>query len=221
MSLSIVTGANRGIGLALTRTLKKRGGSVIAACRKSSSDLQNLDVEVVGGVDVASAKGVEKLVASVGDRPVDLLVNNAGILTLDGSLDAPKFDDMLMQFEVNAVGPVRVTSALRKNFNEGSKVAFITSRMGSITDNTSGGMYGYRMSKAALNIAAVSIACDLREAGVAVIILHPGMVKTNMIGGQGEIEPDAAAAGLLEQIDQLTLESTGSFLHQTGEALPW
>lgn len=221
MKLSIVTGANRGIGLALTRALKARGGQVIAACRRSSADLHNLDVEVVDGVDVTTAEGVEKLAVSVGDRPVDLLVNNAGILILDGSLDALKFDDLLMQFEVNAVGPVRVTSALRENLTKGSKVAFITSRMGSITDNTSGGMYGYRMSKAALNIAAVSIACDLRESGVPVIILHPGMVKTEMIGGQGEFEPKAAAAGLLERIDQLTMESTGSFFHQTGEPLPW
>ena len=221
MTLSIITGANRGIGLALTRALKDRGGDVIAACRKSSAELEALDVEIAHGVDVTDAQGVEKLAVTVGSRPIDLLINNAGILIFGDTLEKPKFDEILQQFKVNAMGPVRVTSALQRNLKQGSKVAFITSRMGSITDNTSGGVYGYRMSKAALNIAAVSIGCDLREAGVAVIILHPGMVNTEMVGGQGKLEPSAAAAGLLERIDQLTLDSTGSFLHQTGEILPW
>jgi len=221
MSLSIVTGANRGIGLALAKELKKRGAQVVATCRSTSPELEALGVEVVAGVDVSEAEGVAKLVAKVGDRKIDLLINNAGILVWGDSFDKPDFAGMTKQFEVNAVGPVRVTSALRNNLSPVCKLAFITSRMGSIEDNGSGGHYGYRMSKAALNIAAVSVARDLEPQGVPVIILHPGMVKTDMIGGRGQVEPEEAARGLLGRIDELTLERSGAFFHQNGESLPW
>jgi NAD(P)-dependent dehydrogenase (short-subunit alcohol dehydrogenase family) len=100
-------------------------------------------------------------------------------------------------------------------------VAFITSRMGSIADNSSGGAYGYRMSKAALNMAGKSLAEDLKSDGIAVAILHPGMVKTDMIRGHGQVEPADAAAGLLSRIEALTLATTGGFWHQNGESLPW
>ncbi len=128
---------------------------------------------------------------------------------------------MRRQFEVNSLGPLRVTAALRGNFGEGSKVAIITSRMGSIADNTSGGRYGYRMSKTAVNMAGRSLAQDLREAGVAVVILHPGFVRTDMTGGQGLIDAPESAAGLIARIDELTLETSGSFRHTNGEDLPW
>lgn len=226
MSTAVVTGASRGIGLALCRALLERKMRVIAACRRKSPDLERLGREhsslrIVEGVDVATVGGPETLAAAVGSDAVDLLVNNAGILCWGDTLEAPKYDEILQQFEVNAVGPLRVTSALRKNLGPGSKAAFITSRMGSIADNGSGGHYGYRMSKAALNIAAVSIARDLAEQGVAVVVLHPGMVKTEMIGMQGEFTPAEAAAGLLARIDELTLETTGKFFHQNGQELPW
>jgi NAD(P)-dependent dehydrogenase (short-subunit alcohol dehydrogenase family) len=221
MTLSIVTGANRGIGLALTSELAKRGASVLAACRKSSPELEALGVEVAQGVDVDSEQGVATLVRAVGDRKVELLINNAGILVWGDSFEEPDFEGMMRQFEVNAVGPIRVTTALKSSFEPGAKLAFITSRMGSIQDNSSGGHYGYRMSKAALNIAAVSIARDLEPAGIAVVILHPGMVKTDMIGGRGQVEPADAAKGLLARIDELTPGRSGAFFHQNGEPLPW
>jgi NAD(P)-dependent dehydrogenase (short-subunit alcohol dehydrogenase family) len=221
MTFSIVTGANRGIGLALVAELKKRGDTVLAACRKSSPELSALGVEVVEGVDVATDEGVKKLAAAVGDRSVDLLINNAGILIWSSVLGDLDLDGIRKQFEVNALGPLRVTDALRERLGKGSKVALITSRMGSIDDNSSGGRYGYRMSKAALNMAGKSLAVDLRGRGVAVAILHPGMVKTEMIGGHGEIEPEQAARGLLSRIDELTLENTGGFWHQNGQKLPW
>lgn len=220
MTFSIVTGANRGIGLALTRGLKARGDDVLAVCRQTSAELDTLDVQVLTGTDVSNPECGEVVARTVGNRKVDLLINNAGILIWGDSIEAPNYSGMIQQFEVNAVGPLRITFALRSQL-AGAKVAFITSRMGSIADNGSGGAYGYRMSKAALNIAAVSVAHDLKAQGTSVIILHPGMVKTEMIGGRGQVEPEEAAAGLLARIDDLTLETTGKFFHQNGEELPW
>jgi NAD(P)-dependent dehydrogenase (short-subunit alcohol dehydrogenase family) len=221
MGLSVVTGANRGIGLALTQLLSERGGGVLGACRAPSSALEALGVEVATGVDVATEAGASALVAAVGDRTVDLLINNAGILVWGDRLDALNDESIRQQFEVNALGPLRITAALRPRLAHGSKVALITSRMGSIEDNTSGGYYGYRMSKAALNMVGKSLAVDLRDAGVAVAILHPGMVRTDMVQGHGQVEPLDAARGLLARIDALTLESSGGFWHANGERLPW
>jgi NAD(P)-dependent dehydrogenase (short-subunit alcohol dehydrogenase family) len=221
MPTTVITGANRGIGLALTAQLKARGHHVLAACRKSSPELDQLGVEVVAGADVATPEGIDKLRTAVGQRPVDLLINNAGILRWDQSLDALDVDGIRAQFEVNALAPLRVTQALRGSLGRGAKVAMITSRMGSIADNSSGAGYGYRMSKAALNAGSVSLAIELKKHGIALAILHPGMVSTEMIGFKGQIEPDEAAKGLLARIDALTLETSGRFFHQNGEALPW
>jgi len=222
MSLSIVTGANRGIGLALTAALKERGQPVLAACRTSSPELDRLGVEVVQGVDVATDAGIAALVAAVGSRPVALLVNNAGILVWGDRLGELNVEGIRRQFEVNALAPLRLTDALRERLAPGAKVAFVTSRMGSIDDNSSGGAYGYRMSKAALNMAGKSLAVDLRPRGIAVAILHPGMVKTDMVGPHGgQVEPADAARGLLARVDALTLETTGGFWHASGERLPW
>jgi NAD(P)-dependent dehydrogenase (short-subunit alcohol dehydrogenase family) len=221
MTTALVTGASRGIGLALTRLLLQRKFHVIAVCRQPSSALADTGAEVVSGVDVTRTEGLDTLTGAVGDRSIDLLVNNAGILVWGDRLDQLDIDGIRRQFEVNALGPLRITAALRKNLHSGSKVALITSRMGSIADNGSGGAYGYRMSKAALNMVGKSLAVDLKDAGVAVAILHPGMVKTDMVGGQGEFTPEQAAQGLLARIDELTLEHSGGFWHQTGERLPW
>jgi NAD(P)-dependent dehydrogenase (short-subunit alcohol dehydrogenase family) len=221
MALAVVTGANRGIGLELAKQLAERGNVVVAACRKSSAALDGLGVEVVDGVDVSSPSGIERLAQAVGDRNVDLLINNAGILVWGDSLDALQVDGIRKQFEVNAMGPLLITAALKSRLGDGSKVALITSRMGSIDDNGSGGAYGYRMSKAALNMAGKSLAIDLAPQGVAVAILHPGMVSTDMVGGKGQVEPDQAAKRLLARIDELSLSTTGGFWHANGEHLPW
>lgn len=219
--LAVVTGANRGIGLALTRELHQRGYDVVAACRKATPTLSALSVEVVDGVEVTDPAGIERLARAVANRNIDVLINNAGILRWSDKLESLDVAGIREQFEVNALGPLLVTAALRTRLPQGAKVALITSRMGSIDDNSSGGFYGYRMSKAALNMAGKSLAHDLEPQGVAVAILHPGMVKTEMVGDHGQVEPEQAAKGLLARIDALTLKTSGSFWHANGERLPW
>jgi len=221
MTFSVVTGANRGIGLALAAELKKRKHHVLATCRTTTPELAKLGVEVVEGVDVSTDRGIAALVSAVGTRSIDLLVNNAGILVWGDRLGELDVEGIRRQFEVNALAPLRVTDALRERLAQGAKIALITSRMGSIDDNSSGGAYGYRMSKAALNMAGKSLAVDLRSRGVAVTILHPGMVKTEMTGDHGQVEPTDAARDLLARIDELTLESSGGFWHAKGQRLPW
>ena len=220
MGIVCITGANRGIGVELSRQYTERGDLVVAACRASSDELRELGVEVVEGVDVTDDAAVARLADALGGRTIDVLVNNAGVLS-DESLDDLDFDRMRRQFEVNSLGPLRVTAALRGNLGRGSKVAIVTSRMGSIEDNTSGGRYGYRMSKAAVNMVGRSLAHDLKEAGVAVVILHPGFVRTDMTGGQGLVDPPESATGLIARIDELSLDTSGSFVHANGEPLPW
>ncbi|MDZ4690736.1 SDR family oxidoreductase [Terricaulis sp.] len=220
MSHTLVTGANRGIGLELCKQLKARGAKVIAVCRKASPELEALGVRVESGVDVSDAGSVKELAQRLSGVSLDLLINNAGILRGE-SLAALDFDGIAEQFEVNAMGPLRVTAALAPLLSKDAKVAIITSRMGSMADNGSGGYYGYRMSKAAVNAAGVSLARDMKARGVAVALLHPGMVATEMTGKNG-IPADESVRGLLARIDALTLETSGKFFHAgTGEELPW
>ncbi|HTQ04014.1 MAG TPA: SDR family oxidoreductase [Polyangiaceae bacterium] len=221
MALAVVTGANRGIGLALVELLKQRELAVLATCRQSSPALDALGVEVVKGIDVTDEHGIAALASAVGNREVKLLINNAGILERSGSLAELDVASIRRQFDVNALAPLRVTAALRAQLPRGAKVGLITSRMGSIDDNSSGGAYGYRMSKAALNMAGKSLAVDLKAAGIAVAILHPGMVRTDMTGAHGQVAPLDAARGLLARLDELTLETSGGFWHANGEVLPW
>jgi NAD(P)-dependent dehydrogenase (short-subunit alcohol dehydrogenase family) len=171
-------------------------------------------------VDVTSEQALQTLAQRLTGETLDLLILNAGTAHRD-TLAELDFDKIREQIEVNSLGPLRCVVALLRNLRPGSKVALITSRLGSIADNTSGRRYGYRMSKAALNIAGVSLAHDLRERGIAVVLLHPGFVRTDMTRGEGDLSPDQAAQGLLARIDELTLETSGRFLHQNGTTLPW
>jgi len=220
MGIAVVTGANRGIGLELARQLKARGANVVAVCRGTSSELDALGVRVESGCDVAEPATWSTLAERLSNDDIELLIQNAGMLVAD-AFDNVDPAAVRAQFELNAIAPLFLTRALAPRLRAGAKVALITSRMGSMGDNGSGGYYGYRMSKAALNAAGVSLARDLKPRGVAVIMLHPGMVRTRMIGGQGMIEAEESVRGLLRRIDELGLETTGRFLHQNGEVLPW
>lgn len=216
----VITGANRGIGLALAQHWKARGDRVLAVCRQASTALVDSGVEIIDGVDVSTADGVSNLTSALGDTSVDLLYNNAGIM-LSETVDEMHFEQILRQFEVNTMGPLRVTMALLNNLHAGSKVGLMTSRMGSIADNTSGKKYGYRISKAGLNAAGKSLALDLHDRGIAVAILHPGWVQTDMTGHSGNLTVDEAASNLIARMDELNLENSGTFWHSDGSVLPW
>jgi NAD(P)-dependent dehydrogenase (short-subunit alcohol dehydrogenase family) len=219
MAKVLITGANRGIGLELVRQLAKRGDEVIALCRKASSELTKQGVRVFEGIDVTDDAALATVSRELGDTKIDILISNAGVM-LDEPFPNLDFDGIRKQFEVNTLGPLLVTSTLRDHLQPGSKLILITSRMGSIGDNESGGYYGYRMSKAALNMAGVNLAHDLRSGGIAVAVLHPGMVATRMTGNHG-IPVEEAAEGLIERIDDLALATSGGFWHANGERLPW
>lgn len=217
----LITGANRGIGLEYCRQLQARGERVIAVCRKTSPELEALGVRVEAGIDLTSAAAVDGLVQRLAGLPLDLVILNAGVLEAS-RLDALDPDSLRRQFEVNALAPLLLTRALLDQLQPGAKLVLMSSRMGSIDDNSSGDSYGYRMSKVALNMAGRSLAIDLRPRGIAVAILHPGLVRTRMVNFNPQgISPEQAVQGLLARIDALSLESSGRFWHANGEELPW
>ena len=219
MASVLVTGGNRGIGLELCRIFSERGDKVFAACRASNADLSGLNVQVIDGIDVGDGDSVRKLAESMDGQTLDVLVNNAGILMSDafGEID---YEQMMQQYAINTLGPLRVTEALADNLVSGSKVAIVSSRVGSIEDNSSGGSYGYRASKSAVNQIGTNLKHELEPRGIAVALLHPGLVATSMTGGKG-ISPTESAAGLVQRIDELTLKTTGGFWHAEGYRLPW
>ncbi len=219
MAVHLVTGGNRGIGLELCAQLSARGDEVIAVCRTGSPELEALGVDIIDGIDVSDADSIQRLKAALAGRRLDVLINNAGILRGDsfGSLD---YDEMLEQYRVNALGPLRVTEALVDNLKAGSKVVIITSRVGSIGDNASGGNYGYRASKTAVNQIGTNLKHEFRTRRIAVALLHPGLVATDMTGGRG-IPPAESARGLIQRIDALNMGNTGGFWHAEGYELPW
>ena len=161
----------------------------------------------------------EKL-APLMDVNIDLLINNAGVLGRE-SIDDWDPNTIDYQFRVNALGPLLVTQTLLPAMAKDGKIAMITSRMGSMADNGSGGYYGYRMSKAALNAAGVSMANDLKPKGIAVGIFHPGFVQTEMVNGAGDIDADTCAERLSQRIDELNVSNAGRFIHSNGDELPW
>jgi len=220
MKTALITGANRGIGFALTHEYLAQGWQVIGVCRSASAELNAAAAQVIADIDVTSAAAIQKLVVALKGIKIDLLINNAGVLQQDylGEID---YAHITRQFLVNAQAPLHVTEALLGHLNDNAKIAFITSRMGSMADNTSGGYYGYRMSKAALNAAAKSLSLDLKPRGIAVAILHPGYVQTAMVNFGGDISAKESARRLSKRIAELNINNTGSFWHSNGDTLPW
>ena len=220
----VVTGANRGLGLEFARQLVARGDSVIATARqaKEVSELRGLGVRVER-LDVADAASVSSFAAAITGEPVDVLINNAGMGGGRRPFEELDWVELGRFFETNSIGPMRVTQALLPNLRLGTRrvVASLTSRMGSIEDNGSGGAYGYRASKAALNMLNKSLSLDLAHDAFTCVVLHPGWVRTDMGGASATLPPAESIAGMLKVIDGLEPSDTGRFLDWSGETIPW
>jgi 2-glutathionyl-2-methylbut-3-en-1-ol dehydrogenase len=228
MNKVLVVGADRGIAYAICKQLQARGDSVIAACLGSGEDFATGtgSVDVISGIDVTSQPAVAKLANALHSREakLDWVLHVAGVLGLDelGKID---YDDMRRQFEINTLGPLRVAEACIPYLRQGSKLGIVTSRVGSLGDNSSGGMYAYRVSKAGGNMVALNLHHDLSKRGIAVVALHPGMVATDLTkdypGTFNYIQPDDAARGLIARMDELDTATSGQFRHANGDKLLW
>ena len=210
MAHYVITGASSGIGLEFARVLQARGDKVTAICRRKTPELEATGAVVIDGMELTRGDAVARIKAKLTGQKIDVLIHNAGLLKADGLRDI-SLDSVKEQFEINTFAPLAITSALLDYMADDSKIALITSRMGSMADNSSGAYYGYRASKAALNAVGVSMACDLKPLGIWVGLLHPGFVKTKMTGMNGDISVEQSVSGLLKIIDEAKLEETGTF----------
>lgn len=224
----VITGANRGIGLGLVRGVLALGHRVVATARNvaAASELHVLAQPglELASLDVGASRSVEAFARGLGDRSIDVLINNAGVYGGPGDLEAFDAEDALATFRVNAVAPLELSRALLPALrrSRARKIVNISSRMASIAENTSGGAYAYRMSKAALNMATVSMAIDLAAEGFIVVAMNPGWVKTDMGGPGAPTSIEASVAGMLGQIERLRLEDSGHFVDYLGRGpIPW
>lgn len=221
----VVTGANRGIGLGLVRLLASRGERVTGTARDldGAGALRATGARVLP-LDVTSTESVASLARALGDEPVDALVNNAGAAARwGGGVEGVDLDECARLFRVNALGAIAVTQALLPHVRRGvgRTILHVTSMMGSIGDNTSGGSYGYRMSKAALNMASRSMAIDLRGERISSFVVHPGWVKTDMGGPGATVEVDDCVAGIAALLDGDAMARSGRFFHYLGHEAPF
>ena len=222
MPTAVVTGANRGIGLEWVRQLLDKGWDVHAGYRTDEGGLSGTSAHH-HQLDVTSKESVEAFAASLPDR-VDLLVNNAGVA--DGrwrSIEDIDHEQVLKVLDINSVGPVRVTQALlsRLGGDEMSTIAMVSSLMGSVEDCASGKSYAYRASKSALNMFSAAMKNELQDDNISVVILHPGWVQTDMGGPNATVTPLDSIAGMIQRVEEQTLELSGRFVQYDGESLPW
>ena len=220
----LITGANRGIGLELARQYSTAGWRVIGTARKpdEATELDATGAEVMQ-LDVTDQGSVDRLARDLADRPVDMLINNAGIQPLMWKLADIDFDAFEQALRVNTVGPVRVSKALLHNLRSGElrRIVNITTNLSSIADNTDGGFYGYRESKTALNMFTRSLAAELGPEGFICIALHPGWVKTDLGGPQAPLDVRESVEGMRRVIENLQPEDNGSFRTYAGERMNW
>lgn len=224
----LITGANRGIGLEFCKHYLANNWQVIACCRKPN-DASELNQLALGNsqlqveqLDIASSEQIVSLGQRLADKSVDVLINNAGIYGPKGAtLEQLELDDWLHVLHIDTVAPLLLTRALKPCLANQAKLAFVTSKMGSIADNQSGGSYMYRSAKAALNAAVKSLAHDWSGDNLAVVLLHPGWVKTDMGGPNALISTTQSVAGMSQVISQLSLDDTGQFINYDGARIPW
>jgi len=224
----LITGANRGIGLEFTRQYAKDGWQVLACCRspQSASELKQLAASSINikvlALDVNDFSQIDSLAKELRGQSIDLLINNAGIYP-DSSWGQIDYDDWAQAFKINAMAPLKMTEAFLDNVTASQlkKIVTLSSKMGSLDDNTSGGSYIYRTSKTAVNMVMKSLAIDLKPKGIASTVLHPGWVQTDMGGPNGLINTEQSVAGLRKVIDQLTLQNSGRFIAYDGKEIAW
>lgn len=230
MATVLITGTNRGIGLEFVKQFIQRGDTVLATCRdlSAATELQALAGENAGlellQLDVASAASLQAFPAQLHDRAIDIFINNAGVYgprtTQFGALEGTTWSSV---FEVNSIAPMLLTQLLMDNLSAGTakKLFYVTSKMGSMGDNSGGGSYVYRSSKAALNAAVRSLSVDLREQGFTAALLHPGWVQTDMGGPNALIDTKTSVGGMLQVIDDLSVQTSGGFFNYDGSTIPW
>jgi NAD(P)-dependent dehydrogenase (short-subunit alcohol dehydrogenase family) len=220
----LITGANRGLGLEFARQYQAAGWHVIGTARapESATDLRALEVRVMQ-LDVADPASVERLAGGLAGQPVDLLINNAGIFPRVSTLEETDFGDVARTLEVNTIGPMRVTLALLPNLRraETRQIISITSGLGSIANNSSGRYYGYRESKAALNMFTRSLAVELQDEGFTCVVMSPGWVRTDMGGPNATLSPEESISGMRAVIERLQPSDSGNYWNYDGQQLPW
>lgn len=222
----LVTGANRGIGLEFVRQYAADGWRVHAACRDpdKAAELRAITGDVrLHRLDVTDEGQLAALETSLAGEPIDILINNAGVRGLGDRIGSTEVAGWLETLHVNAIAPVRVSERLIANLERGQRklIVNITSRLGSIAENSSGGSYAYRSSKAALNMAAKSMSVDLKDRGIAVVVFHPGWVQTDMGGSGAPVTPPESVSGMRAKIAKLTAADSGQFFNYNGQPIPW
>ncbi|MGB0671698.1 MAG: SDR family oxidoreductase [Rhodospirillales bacterium] len=227
MRVILITGANRGLGLEFTRQYAAAGCTVIATCRNpiQPGELATLQGNIqVHGLDVTDARSIERLAKDLEGRAIDILINNAGVYGPKAAqwpdLDYAAWEEVL---RVNALAPMRLAAAFHANLKAGidRKLVTVTSKMGSMTDNTSGGSVIYRSSKAAVNAVMKTLAHDWAADGIGVLLLHPGWVKTDMGGPHALIDTATSVEGMRRVIEDFSLPQSGHFYDFTGAPVPW
>jgi NAD(P)-dependent dehydrogenase (short-subunit alcohol dehydrogenase family) len=228
MSTVLITGTNRGIGLEFTKQYAEAGWNVIACCRNpESADKLNALAAQHGNItiyplDVSHFRQIDTLAEQLSNTAIDVLINNAGVYPSGGLSDA-KIEEWLKGFKINSIAPLKVATAFTPHLAKSKlkKLATLSSKMGSIDDNTSGGSYMYRTSKTAVNMVMKSLSIDLEPSGIAVVTLHPGWVETDMGGPNALIDTKTSVTGLRKVIDQLNLTNTGKFIAYDGKEIAW
>jgi NAD(P)-dependent dehydrogenase (short-subunit alcohol dehydrogenase family) len=232
MKTILITGTNRGIGLEFTRQYVADGWRVLACARRpdQSDALNALAAQhpkqiSIHRLDVADHPGIDKLASSLTGQSIDLLINNAGVYTdpHGGALNNSDYEAWTRAFLINTMATLKMVRAFRPNIVQSDQktVVTISSKMGSIAENDSGGSYMYRSSKAAVNMVVKTLAIDLKPAGVIAVVLHPGWVKTDMGGPHALISSMQSVSGMREVISRLTINDSGKFIAYDGKAIPW
>ena len=226
----LITGTNKGIGLELAKQLASKGNNIYATCRNPSIELQNTNATIIPNISLESDDVISQLQESnVLPEKLDGVICNAGIMIPENLRALNSTDTILKQFQINTLGPIRVFKGIENRLDKGSKYAIISAILGSIQKNTlaqgdqstRGGYYGYRISKAGMNMGMSSLSVDLRRKKIAVAMIHPGFVKTDMTSGRGLILPDKAAQNIINRYEDINMKNSGSFWNADGTTLPW